>query len=393
MPAPSICHKYIQQSLSNFNKARVKSLLNCSDALVRGERLTLTTIGRHLSGKAKVKHKIKRVDRLLGNAKLHAEMIDIYQALAQNILPSLPYLVIAVDWSGCCRSDYHLLRASLVVDGRSLPIYNMIVETKDLETAQSHSLFLKALTKIINTNKKVYIISDGGYITPWFTEVAKHGWHFIGRLRGTIKCQINDHDWQPLKALHQGATNTPTRLGEAKLGKHTKTACTAQLHLYKGKNKGRTGNSRFTKDTKMYQNLAKEPWLIASSDIEITSEQVINLYSKRMQIEQNFRDDKSPRYGFSWRFSKSLGTERMSVLCLIACITTVCLWFIGFEGEQRGLQHQFQANTTKHRRVLSFLSLAMNIIKNLSRKITISYIKMSKQKLIYDYDSLLLRIY
>ena len=249
------------------------------------------------------------------------------------------------------------------------------------------------MSKILNTDKKVYIISDGGYITPWFTEVRKQGWHFIGRLRGTILCQVNGNDWQRLKALHQGATNTPTRLGEAKLGKHTQTACTAQLHLYKGKNKGRTGKSKFTKDTTMYQNLAKEPWLIASSDVEITSVQAINIYSKRMQIEQNFRDDKSPRYGFSWRFSKSLGVERMSVLCLISCITTVCLWFIGFEGEKRELHHQFQANTIKHRRVLSFLSLAINIIKNLSRKITTSYIKMSQQKLIYDYDSLMLRIY
>ncbi len=86
MPAPSICHKYLQQSLSAFNKARVKSLLSCSDALVRGERLTLTAIGRHLPSKAKVKHKIKRVDRLLGNTKSHADLINIYQAIAKNYI-------------------------------------------------------------------------------------------------------------------------------------------------------------------------------------------------------------------------------------------------------------------------------------------------------------------
>ena len=109
--------------------------------------LTLTAIGRNLSGKAKVKHKIKRVDRLLGNTKLHVDLINIYQAIAQSIYTSLPYLVIAVDWSGCCRSDYHLLRASLVVDGRSLPIYNMIVETKDLETKQSHRQFFRGVVE------------------------------------------------------------------------------------------------------------------------------------------------------------------------------------------------------------------------------------------------------
>ena len=393
MPVSTICHKYVQQSLSSFNKARMKSLLSCSDALAQGRRLTLTAIGRNLAGNAKVKHKIKRVDRLLGNSKIHAELTHIYQAIAKNLYSSLPYLIIAVDWSGCCRSDYHLLRASLVVDGRSISIYNMIVETKDLETQHSHALFLKRLAKIIDTNKKVYIISDGGYITPWFSEVSKYGWHFVGRLRGTIQCQVNDGDWQPLKNLHQGATGTPSYLGEATLGKQTPTSCKAYLHLYKGKNKGRTGKSKFTKDTKMYQNLAKEPWLIASSDSEITSAQAITIYEKRMQIEQNFRDDKSPRYGFSWRFSKSLGVERMSVLCLIACIATISLWFVGFEGEQRKLHYQFQANTTKDRRVLSFLSLATNIIRHLSRKITAIYIRKSKEKLIHDYDSLMLQLY
>ncbi|MCP4992073.1 MAG: hypothetical protein GY928_40295 [Colwellia sp.] len=106
MSAPAICHKYFQQTLFGFNKAKVKSLLHCSDALVQEKRLTLTEIGRNIAGKAKVKHKIKRVDRLLGNPKLHADLITIYQAITESFYASLPYLVIAVDYSGCCSSDY-----------------------------------------------------------------------------------------------------------------------------------------------------------------------------------------------------------------------------------------------------------------------------------------------
>ena len=81
----------------------------------------------------------------------------------------------------------------------------------------------------------------------------------------------------------------------------------------------------------MYQNLAKEPWLLATSDNTMTSKRVVGLYSKRMQIEQNFRDDKSLRYGFSWRFSKSTGINRIGILCLIATIASTALWFIGCE--------------------------------------------------------------
>ena len=394
MLANKICHKFIKKSLSNFNKARINSLLTCSDALIKGNRLTLTDIGRNLAGKAKVKHKIKRTDRLLRNPKLQHDLIDIYGALAQHLYASLPYLIIAVDWSGCCRSDYHLLRASLVVEGRSLPIYNMVVETDEYAKNTTHIAFLADLKRILNTDKKVYIITDGGYLTPWFSEVLKLGWHFVGRLRGTMKCKlVEDGQWQTLKDLHNGATNKPMSLGEATIGLKSKTSCTANLSLYKATEKGRTGKSKFTKDTKMYQNQANEPWLLASSDPTLDSSQVVGIYSKRMQIEQNFRDDKSPRFGFSWRFSKSEGVNRMNVLCLISCIATLTLWFIGFEGERRKLQYQFQANTVKKRRVLSFLTLSKNILKNFPRKVTCNYFNKSHAHFKSSYDSMMLKLY
>ena len=100
MLANKICHKFINKSLSNFNKARMNSLLTCSDALIKGNRLTLTDIGKNLAGKAKVKHKIKRTDRLLKNPKLQDELIDIYGALAQRLYSSLPYLTLLLQLIG-----------------------------------------------------------------------------------------------------------------------------------------------------------------------------------------------------------------------------------------------------------------------------------------------------
>lgn len=394
MLASKICHKLIKESLSSFNKARINSLLSCSDALIRGNRLTLTDIGRNLSGNTKVKHKIKRTDRLLNNPKLQNELVDIYSALAQRIYSSLPYLIIAVDWSGCCRSDYHLLRASLVVDGRSLPIYNLVVETDEYGKNKTHITFLEHLKQILNTDKKVYIVTDGGYLTPWFSEVTRLGWHFVGRLRGTMKCKLEaSEQWVTLKELHKGATDKPLSLGKAIIGLKSKTSCLGNLSLYKNIEKGRTGKSTFTKDTKMYQKMSNEPWLLTSSDPTLNSEQVVEIYSKRMQIEQNFRDDKSPRFGFSWRFSKSEGVKRMSVLCLISCIATLTLWFIGFEAERRKLQYQFQANTIKKRRVLSFLTLSKNILKHFPRKVTRHYFNQSHTHFNNSYDSMMLKLH
>ncbi|WP_340620729.1 hypothetical protein [Xenorhabdus siamensis] len=43
---------------------------------------------------------------------------------------------------------------------------------------------------------------------------------------------------------------------------------------------------------------AKEPWLIFSSTNEFKPRQIMKLYSRRMQIGQNFRNEKSERFGF-----------------------------------------------------------------------------------------------
>lgn len=386
MPEPLLCHKYFKNSLSSFNNARMKTLMSCSDALISGNKLTLTEIGRNLSGATDVKHKIKRVDRFLKNNHLYNERVAIYQALAQPILSSLPTLAIAVDWSGCCGHEYHLLRASLLVDGRSIVIYNMVVEQQQLDTQTTNNLFLDELKEVIGKHPSVYIVTDGGFLTPWYSKVRSLGWHMIGRLRGTMKCKReNQSQWQTLKQLRVDAYDIPQPLGRSRLTQHSPTACDAFLHSYYGKNKGRKGNSRFTKDTKMYQNLAKEPWLLATSDEKLTSQQVVKLYSKRMQIEQNFRDDKSTQYGFSWRFSRSTGVNRMSILCLIASLATTALWFVGYEAERRSWHTKFQANSIKNRRVLSFLTLAKQVIKQFKRRITLNYIEKSLKYFIFIY--------
>jgi hypothetical protein len=387
MPEPLLCHKYFKNSLSSFNNARMKTLMSCSDALISGNKLTLTEIGRSLSGAAYVKHKIKRVDRFLNNKHLQNERIAIYQALAQPIISSLPTLAIAVDWSGACGHEYHLLRASLLVDGRSIVILNMIVEQKHLDTQATNNLFLDELQEVIGKHPSVYIVTDGGFLTPWYSKVRALGWHMIGRLRGTMKCKLeNQSQWQTLKQLRVDANEIPQPLGKSRLTQHSPTACDAFLHLYHGRHKGRKGNSRFTKDTKMYSNLAKEPWLLASSDKKLTSEQVVKLYSKRMQIEQNFRDDKSTQYGFSWRFSKSTGVNRMSILCLIASLASIALWFVGYEAERRNWHTKFQANTNKNRRVLSFLTLAKQVIRQFKSRITMNYIEKSLKHFVLSYQ-------
>ncbi len=75
--------------------------------------------------------------------------------------------------------------------------------------------------------------------------------------------------------------------------------------------------------SKKHAKGAKEPWLIASSmsPEEMPAAIIMNLYKKRMQIEEVFRDLKNMRNGLGLRHCRSFKVERLNVALLIGSIT------------------------------------------------------------------------
>ncbi|STM01386.1 transposase [Escherichia coli] len=84
MPARSLCQNFLNNILAPLHLYRQKSLIDATNAVINGASLTLTSIGRHLTGTASVKNKIKRVDRLLGNRHLQNEVSTIFQRITGN---------------------------------------------------------------------------------------------------------------------------------------------------------------------------------------------------------------------------------------------------------------------------------------------------------------------
>lgn len=83
MHAITILHRILSTNFPEIHAKRLASLLAAVEAVVTGSRLTLSDMGRGLSGAVAVKHNIKRIDRLLGNGSLHAEIPGLYEALAR----------------------------------------------------------------------------------------------------------------------------------------------------------------------------------------------------------------------------------------------------------------------------------------------------------------------
>lgn len=143
-----------RDALALFHQYRQRAILDATATLSRGASLTLTSIGRYLPSHAQVKNKIKRIVSLLGNDALHRDIPSIFHNLTRLLTRDLSLCVIAVDWSGYHSQAFHVLRASLVCDGRSIPLLSQVVPSSRQQHAQVHKDFLDALAAAISPDKK-----------------------------------------------------------------------------------------------------------------------------------------------------------------------------------------------------------------------------------------------
>lgn len=170
MPARQVCQNFFHDALAPFHKYRQNALLDATIALINGASLTLTSIGRYLPGLARVKNKIKRVDRLLGNESLHRDIPLIFNNIIAMLTSQLSLCVIAVDWSGYSSQEHHVLRASLLCDGCSLPLLSWVVPSEKQQNSQIQKNFPDALAEAVNPVARVIIVTNAGVLTPLFPD-------------------------------------------------------------------------------------------------------------------------------------------------------------------------------------------------------------------------------
>ncbi|WP_057181840.1 hypothetical protein [Colwellia sp. MT2012] len=82
-----------------------------------------------------------------------------------------------------------------------------------------------------------------------------------------------------------------------------------------------------------------------------------------MQIEEGFRDTKNERYGLALNFCRSSSLKRVNILLMIAMLTQFSLILVGKMAYIKGYYKDFQANTVKSRRVLSYFRLGKELIR------------------------------
>ena len=344
-----------------------------------GKQISLTEIGRHLNGKAAVKHKIKSVDRFIGNRKINNDIKDICKSICEFLFKGFNELCVLVDWSGCCQKDAHVLQASVAFKGRSIPIYAEVHPLEVTESKSVHDEFLENLSHVIPQNLAITIITDAGFHRDWFSKVIGLGWDFIGRVYSKYQYMLeNCADWLKDSELQLESKAKPFKVGNILLGK-TKSPLNCWLYTCKQKPSGKSHKkNKYPDHEKAHSSSYRSTWVIASS-LDKPAKYLIGYYKKRMQIEQNFRDIKNRDLGLGLRRNKSSGIHRAQVLYFIAMLITVLLWWIGFSCERVGLHRKYQANTIRTHRVISFIKLGRLILTHETNfRIWANFIKSQK---------------
>ena len=360
----------------SIDKRTYTALSDAVSSVKEGARLSLTAIGRKLGEDANVieKYCIKRVDRLLGNIQLHQCRNQFYKTLASHF-SSQEFLPIIVDWSSVYDFSFVLLRASVAFQGRAFTLYEEVHPEGAMNNHKRHVDFLNNLKQILPSDCTPIICTDAGFKVPWFKAIEQLDWYWLARTRGTVKCQTDKRpQWTLVDGYHHQATTKPMELSGLRLSKQQQWPCRGVL--YKSprptKKKSKPVKRPNCNNYKKCSKANREPWFLVSNlpKGEFPPLALVNIYKRRMTIEEAFRDTKNEYYGLGLKRSRSQSIERLQTLLLIALLAQWCLYVIGKAAEMQGYHRHFQSNTITTRRVLSYCYLAKRILKTSRYEIT-----------------------
>ena len=371
MQVQCIVQQLLEAVCPGMHRVRRASLAASVLGALRGRRLTVTAIGRALPGRTSHKHGIKRADRLLSNRHLHAQRVRHYQGLCRSLIGASSRPVLLVDWSDLdAHKRHYLLRASVAVNGRSATVYEEVHTLASKDKRRTHKAFLQQLQALLPVDCRPIIVTDAGFRTPWFQQVVALGWDWVGRVRNRHKMRwCSGGRWFDVKRCYQQASGVAKHLGQAVLTRTNPLVC--QLVVYRGKAQGRkdytcTGQVAQNRRSRRCAARAREPWLLATS-LPVTrtlARQVVRLYRLRMSIEEGFRDMKSHQFGLGLSYHRCASVERLQVLVFIASLALLVLWLVGTATITQGDHYQFQANSVRHKRILSVLFVGLQMVQD-----------------------------
>lgn len=316
---------------SDLHAKQIESLTHAIIGAVATTVAGVASIGRAAAGfRGKDdKHGIKQFDRLLSNRKIDdADLARQHMAFA---IGQRRRVVLSLDWTEYGLWGQNRLAINVVTrHGRATPLLCKTVPSAELKGQMSHieTGLLRVLQGMLPPSvKEVIIVADRGFgNVDLYEAIQALGFHFVIRFRGCIHVTAPDGRSAPA-ASWVPAGGRARRIRNALLtGQHQRVAAFIAV-----------------KKAKM-----KDSWLLATS-LCWDANRVVALYARRFTCEENFRDEKDPRFGLGSRLASIKDAARRDRLCLILSIAMAIVTLLGVAGEKLGFDRLLRANTVNRR--------------------------------------------
>src|SRR4030042_3975570 len=319
--------------------------------LFMSKRIGVAAIGRGMKTRTTARHNIKRWARFLKNEKIDVKksMLTLQKILCSGV----KRLLISIDWTTITNYGFQILKATVVADGRGIPIAFKTYKEGKIKNNQTlyEKEMIKYLRFIIHEGIEVIIIADRGFGMK--SELAKYidkiGFYYVLRSREAFFIEI-DGNWKKIKNI-KTKTDEIYELKNVTWPKFEKKV--------RGKKKERL-QSRFVITKKKG---FKVRWIIITNIYSLTASTIVKIYHKRMTIEETFRDEKNVLYGFAFEKMKLSSAERYDKMLLIISYAYFLTMLFGLFMEQKNMHRKMMANTVKYRS-LSLFQVGFYYFKN-----------------------------
>jgi hypothetical protein len=324
MRAMKIVHRVLRKSRVSVHAARLKAIYFAVEALLNGGKLSLSSLGRAARTWVAPKHSIKRIDRLLGNRKLHGELQLFFKAITRSLIEPGSRPLILLDWTKIEYGKFSALTAAVPFAGRAMPILWAVYEDSKWGNREVHLQFLESLSKMLPKNCQPILVTDAGFQNTWFEMVLSFGWDWVGRIADSNVRQLPDGDWLGVSMYYPRASTRAQDLGVCEVARSNTMLHRVILGKEFVRNPNRAKAPRRRSDrgrgSLRAKKRASEPWLLITSLTERPVAEIEGIYAWRMSIEECYRDAKSHRFGWSFEDAKSYSAKRYEVLLLVGTL-------------------------------------------------------------------------
>ncbi len=356
MRAMGIIQRQFHVDLAGVHLARVRVIFAAVFTALRCGQLSLTALGRAIAQRTTHKHGIKRIDRLLGNCHLYEERLVFYRAIARRVIVAGSMPPIILDWTAVTPKLWALV-AAVSFEGRAVSIYAETHPISRYLKPQVIAAFVRRLRAVLPRGCVPILLADAGFRAPFMRLVQKIGWHYVVRVRGPVLIRHRcGRGWMRLPLLFGQTGRRAKDFGRVEIGRQGRFVTRLVGIRRQVRHRKYHAIIRHNVVTWRERRAAHEPWILATS-LNLESPRIVALYGRRMQIEETFRDAKSPRYGLSLEHSRPTLERRADVLLLIGSLAQLFALLLGIAAEAAHLDRGYRANTLVTRRVLSLVML------------------------------------